>query len=474
MENTVVMLGTDSIMEHPSNPRKDLGDLTELSESIRKNGIFQNLIVVPASEGGKYVVIMGHRRLAAAKLAGLTEVPCVVTEMTEEEQVENMLLENMQRENLTSYEEAHGFAQLSLDFGKSVDEIAEATGFSKTKVRQRIRMTEIKDDVLKKGCDCGATISDFIELEKVKDIELRNKVAESLGTNNFRSELQRAIDAEKNKENRERLIAELSAIAEPTEKTLYGEGYECKHFYISSANKVELPEGADPAEKMLYYADDWSVILFYKKAKEENPAQKAFDEHREWRNQATEKEEDVVARIKALRRDFVKNFGNVNGKQKELISGLARLTCGDLKPVNTYYGGNGSTEKLAELLGIGLVETKQGYGTCKTVDPDAYAKLLEDKPLYTMFVSAFVESENCINDTLRTNYSPEGVVHPILYLNDTELKKHKGIYEVLESLGYVMSDEEIEFVNGTFAERIFADEPERVSKANEKAVEKAA
>ena len=106
----IVYIPAERLVPHPDNPRKDLGDLTELAASIKENGIFQNLTVVPEFED-RFTVIIGHRRLAAAKLAGLTELPCVVVEMTPKEQVQTMLLENMQRSDLTVYEQAQGAQQ---------------------------------------------------------------------------------------------------------------------------------------------------------------------------------------------------------------------------------------------------------------------------------------------------------------------------------------------------------------------------
>ena len=111
-----------SLMPHPDNPRKDLGDVSELAENIKANGVLQNLTVVPAQRveavwkqltdphndipeyDNSYVVLIGHRRLAAAKLAGLEELPCVVANMTPEEQLAVMLTENIQREKLTVYD----------------------------------------------------------------------------------------------------------------------------------------------------------------------------------------------------------------------------------------------------------------------------------------------------------------------------------------------------------------------------------
>lgn len=126
----IVMLPIDSITPHPNNPRKELGDLAELAESIKTKGIMQNLTVVPNKGGDGYTVIIGHRRLSAARLAGLSEVPCAIVEMDEGDQLATMLLENMQRTDLTVYEQAEGF-QLLLSNEFSVSDIAEKTGFPK-------------------------------------------------------------------------------------------------------------------------------------------------------------------------------------------------------------------------------------------------------------------------------------------------------------------------------------------------------
>ena len=113
--NTITMIPIEQLLHHPENPRKDLGDLTELAESIKVNGIMQNLTVVPVDDG-IYNVVIGNRRMEAAKLAGLAEVPCVISEMDYKTQISTMLMENMQRQDLTVYEQAQGF-QMMMDLG---------------------------------------------------------------------------------------------------------------------------------------------------------------------------------------------------------------------------------------------------------------------------------------------------------------------------------------------------------------------
>lgn len=199
-KTNIVMLPIQDLHPHPDNPRKDVGDVTELAESIKANGVLQNLTVVkryrdmtneeykaaceeyrtnPTEETQRtvnkhtvedgYIVIIGHRRLAASKQAGLTELPCVIVEMTHKEQVSTMLTENMQRVDLTVYEQAQGF-QMMLDMGDSMDEIAEKSGFSKTTVRKRLEIAKLDSTTLKKVSSRQLTLGDFDELAKIEDI----------------------------------------------------------------------------------------------------------------------------------------------------------------------------------------------------------------------------------------------------------------------------------------------------------------
>ena len=186
----------ECIHPHPKNPRKNLGDLTELTDSIRTFGILQNLTVVPDGTEG-YVVICGHRRLAAAEAAGLETVPCVIADnMDEKTQVSIMLLENMQRSDLTVQEEAQGL-QMMLDLGASIADIVKETGLSETKVRHRVKMNELDQDLLGRKLAQQISINDLIKLEQIKDIGRRNEVLAAIGTNNFEWRMREAIRDEK-------------------------------------------------------------------------------------------------------------------------------------------------------------------------------------------------------------------------------------------------------------------------------------
>lgn len=116
----LIYIPADQIHEHPDNQRKDLGDLTELAEYIRQNGIMQNLTVIPGYWDNKrgfheeeYTLLIGHRRYSAGKMAAVTEYPCsIITGMSYKEQVGTMLTENMRRVDLTIPEQAEGFQMI--------------------------------------------------------------------------------------------------------------------------------------------------------------------------------------------------------------------------------------------------------------------------------------------------------------------------------------------------------------------------
>lgn len=144
----IVFIPTKHLHPHPDNPRKQLGDLTELAESIKVRGIMQNLTVVPHEElDDEYTVIIGHRRLGAAKAAGLKFVPCVVTLMSEKEQLATMMLENMQRSDLTMLEQADGF-QMMMNLGENVESIAESAMTCNIELTRYLKLSKIERNSL--------------------------------------------------------------------------------------------------------------------------------------------------------------------------------------------------------------------------------------------------------------------------------------------------------------------------------------
>lgn len=212
--------------------------MTSWPRCTRLNGVLQNLTVVPLIgeitkkwDGESYRVIIGHRRLAAAKLAGLEELPCVVVEMSEREQLSTMLTENMQRSDLTVYEQAQGF-QMMLDMGDTVEDIAEKSGFSVTTVRRRVKLLELDKDKFKKSEERGVSLFEYMELEKLKSPERKNEMLDYIGTENFKYKLKQAIDAEATAERKAKWVELLSAFATQVESRT---GYRTVKVTMSAA-----------------------------------------------------------------------------------------------------------------------------------------------------------------------------------------------------------------------------------------------
>lgn len=192
---SIQMIDINLLEPHPHNPRKQIGDVTELADSIRAVGIMQNLTVVPFED--KYRILIGHRRCAAAKEAGLKELPCAIVNIPEKDQVEIMLIENMQRSDLTVLEESQGL-QLMMEMGNSIRDICEKTGFSESKVRHRVKMGELDQKLLQKKFEECQTISilDLQKLEQIKTPKLKKKALSQIGTYNFDQAVKNAIDEE--------------------------------------------------------------------------------------------------------------------------------------------------------------------------------------------------------------------------------------------------------------------------------------
>src|SRR5688500_18593360 len=124
-----------SIYPNPEQPRSDFGDLAELTESIKEKGVLEPLLVRP-DDDGKFMIIAGERRWRASQAAGLTDVPCIEMKVDEKGIAEIALIENLQRKDLTVWEEADGLAALREKFGHTQDEIAQKISKGRTTVTE--------------------------------------------------------------------------------------------------------------------------------------------------------------------------------------------------------------------------------------------------------------------------------------------------------------------------------------------------
>ena len=315
--NEIVMIPIKQLEHHPENPRKDLGDLTELTASIKANGIMQNLTVVKHDPMRvTYYVVIGNRRMEAARMAGLEELPCVISEMDHKTQIATMLEENMQRADLTVFEQAQGF-QMMMDLGYSAKDISEKTGFGETTVRRRIKMAEMDPKLLKKACeaqdaDRQITLFDFDRLAQVESVKERNDLLKGIGESNFEWRLKRALKVQQAAKMKP---AAHKAIQEAKLKKLpQNERYSGKYDQIWNASlELDKWDGKKPfipkVDGELFYDEDDTDIIFFQKAKrQKTEAPKKTPEELEKEKQidlAWKTAERVAEASAELRRSFV-------------------------------------------------------------------------------------------------------------------------------------------------------------------------
>lgn len=432
------MIPIKKIYPHPDNPRKALGDISELADSIRKNGVLQNLTVIEGhytKDGfadGAYTAIIGHRRLAAAREAGLEEVPCVIKQMDRKEQVQTMLLENIQRSDLTVYEQAQGF-QMMLDLGSTIEEVSQKTGFSETTVRRRVKMMELDQSTLKAVSERQLALSDFDRLAQIRDIKERNKVLEKIGTNDFNMLVSGAINRQKAEDNKAVAFEWLEAhkAKEITASESWKNIYE-RVAYISLYRLGEdgdrLPENIKEGEP-LFYNLDYTQLRIFRKAKKAAPAKRSPEELEKERaeKQAAQEYERLSGELYDLRKTFVDEF-KISGRAREWIY---------------VYALRVALLSKIEYASIDYAGLKAIFG----IEPNAFnqteriAERLPDLTLADEFrcvLALFNDSKNNDCSTTRSGY-PQYKKNYMLEL----------YYDFLEALGYEASTEEQAYVNGS-------------------------
>ena len=239
-------LHVDTLAVVGDNIRGDVGDVTELAESIKAQGIIQPIVATLRADmpgGARFVVVAGHRRLAAAKLAGLEKVPVVVRTMDEQQRIEAMLVENLGRKDITALDEARGYKRLVDEFELSQRDLAAKMGRSQGHISKRLVLLELPANVQKAIDSGGITVGDGLELAKLKDMPKRLAAAFSKGAQ-WRGQYARAVQDELD----EHQLAE--KIGAATQK-LKQDGVKVVQFK-NGGHYAELANGA----KAL---DDWSV-----------------------------------------------------------------------------------------------------------------------------------------------------------------------------------------------------------------------
>lgn len=419
------------LLQHPDNPRKNIGDVTELAESIKARGILQNLTVVPA-DNGLYTVIIGHRRLAAAKQAGLTEVPCAVVDMDYKTQLSTMLLENMQRSDLTVYEQAQGM-QMMFNLGVPVAEIVEKTGFAETTVRKRLKIATLPTEQMQQAVERGGKLEDYVQIADIKNEKERRELLKVVGTREFEFSLTRAKRRQIEAEKTPLVKAELKSIgAKAVKNSIYRSDYE----WVKQCEIADWKEGTfkkpKGKEELFFEISYGTVYLMRKKAK----ASKKKEEKSECElriDSANRELKRLTETAYECRVNFIRSFTAVEKHKETIIKWLVMFAGCEITDYCTYDRAYINSE-------IGADE-KEHY-----VDAPKWRQFIaEDKraPIVVAYALAGDDKRYGYynNGWYASNKSKQAPQHK-------ENQRLDGIYEFLCELGYEMSETELQLQSG--------------------------
>ena len=174
------MIPVEEIQPNASQPRKDVGDLQGLTDSVREKCVLEPLLVRFLPESGKYMIISGERRYLAARAAGLFELPCIEKDVDDAETLEMALIENLQRKDLTPFEEADGVQALAGRFSLTHEEIARKVGKARSSITELFSLRTIPDEIKALCIEKGVlSKSQLLQVarqpneKKMKDLVLR-------------------------------------------------------------------------------------------------------------------------------------------------------------------------------------------------------------------------------------------------------------------------------------------------------------
>lgn len=358
---------------HPNNIRKEYDGIKELARSIKENGIMQNLTVVPdPEEEGMYLVVIGNRRLTAAREAGIETAPCVVVDMSDKDQVLTMLTENMNRKDLKVYEEAAAIQMCFDDFGFNINEIKDKTGLSMTTIYHRKNIAKLDAELVKeKANDKGfqMSLNDLYELEKIEDIEKRNEVLQKANDSaNLRWLADRAAKEEKDKKKDEKFIQQCEErgylLAPKDALYSYDSDFEKVLFYnkekteLEDIKPIEETAAADlvGADEQLYYiVNPWDLYILKKVQKEEKEEEEVPKWKREQEERAKRKDEycEVHKQMETEIEDFIKMIITGEVESSADTEELTDRLWGTIADAGVYVENDSMAEIIEKLCFLG-------------------------------------------------------------------------------------------------------------------------
>lgn len=448
--NEIKLINTSLIDPHPDNPRKNIGDVTDLAASIKTNGLLTPLSVVP--NGERYRVIAGHRRLAACKQAGIVAVPCFVLQLGPLQQLEAMVTENCQREQLTVLEEADAI-QGMLDLGATTASVAHRLGRSGNYVRDRAKAASIDNEVRATRDDFSQlTIGQLVAIARYDgQPDRQKKLAQAAGTSNFDYILR---NIERDDRDRQWIESVAALLVEPD----------------NGINLIPDPPYSNPEWRYsgCMFPSTGTPEETIEKIREQNPAavsihmeqvslwtrrDKTADAEKEARRAAEQAERD--ARWHALEEYAAASadkrmawlHGHLHGvKRDKLVETTARL--GLLQIIDPFPGGftdaltnwndhTGSREEYEKITGI----TAEDAPTAARISLQADDWPLEAASILAARFEWFIDPTDwtAVNDISR---------------------RIPGYYQILQDLGYTPADDETSHLDQLIAAISEADSDE--------------
>lgn len=456
----IKLINTSLIDPHPDNPRKQIGDVTDLAASIKANGLLSPLSVVP--NGERYRVIAGHRRLAACKQAGTGAVPCFVLDLDPLQQLEAMVTENCQREQLTVLEEADAI-QGMLDLGATTNAIAHHLGRSGDYVRDRAKAASIPADVRQARDDFDQlTITQLLAISRYDgrpDIQAR--LTNVAGTPNFDYAL-RSIEREDH--NREwyeamtTLLTEgdtgLNLIADPENAFSDPDWLYYGAIFPADTTDQTLETIHEFAPDAVSLHDATQQIYIWKRRDKAAIAEK--EAQRAATRAAAEAQRHALEEYAATTADkrMAWLHANLYGiKRDKLIETTARL--GLLQIIDPYPDGftaalsvwndsTGACEEYEKITGI----TAQDAPTAARISLQTADWPLEAASILAARFEWFIDPEDWTT------------------ANETSRRIHT-YYQILENLGYMPADDETEHLDQLANIIDEADQPEEDEEEDE-------
>ena len=468
--NEIKMIPIDQLWHHPDNPRLDIGDIDELTNSIKANGILQNLTVVfepehkmtpheweyysaySLTEDGevfknmmrtktipdRYLVVIGNRRLEASKAAGLTELPCSIREMDHQEQIATMLQENMQRTDLTIYEQAKGI-QMMMNLGFTKEQVSERTGFSKSTIERRLAVASLPEEETRDAVDCGWDLTDLVEISKIEDRKTQARLLTGTSKENLRQQIESAKRDQERKKERTRLLPDVKAFAtEMTEAQAsqrYGSSWEHLNKYdvkLEPEAKVKVPK----EEGKYYYYEAWGTIEIWQKAKREKHVKSDAEIALEKKQHEAK---ELNARMKENRIAFCASWKPTRTQETALKAKLWQYVFDNVSSYDnggfqiTYH--NWDSSRFRQLCGM---PKEEGRDKNETI----YAELARRGIPMGRAILAWILCGGVRSDE-RKGYASE---YNGNYTKDEDMDK---VYSILIDNGYQLSEEEQQWKDGT-------------------------